>query len=274
MDIVSVIVLAYRSAATIVQTLDSIKNQTYQKIELIVADDLSPDDTVEVAKKWIEENKATLFDAKLVTTAVNTGIPGNINRALKVTTGKYVKIIAGDDYMAPDAMEKYTAFCNANPKKIPIAKVHLFSDEDKNAKFPEVQAYCEKCYQFAQKDYKDQYRMLLIQNRIVAPSASFYPTQLLRELGGYEESYRWFEDYPMNLKVMHAGYGFGLIEKELVYYRMSTTSITASAQLRLKKAELALFKKQRFWYMVQAGLGLEAIKQCKYWIKIARQKEE
>ena len=39
MDIVSVIVLAYRSASTIVQTLESIKNQTYTQIELIVADD-------------------------------------------------------------------------------------------------------------------------------------------------------------------------------------------------------------------------------------------
>ena len=251
MDIVSVIVLAYRSASTIVQTLESIKNQTYTQIELIVADDLSPDNTVEVVSQWIEENKSALYDAKLVTTSVNTGIPGNINRALKVTSGKYVKIIAGDDYMSREAIAEYTAFCESNPKKVPIAEVHLFSDEDVTAQFPQVQTYCEKCYEFAKKDYEEQYHML----------------------GEYEESYRWFEDYPMNLKIMHAGYGFGLIQKELVYYRMSTTSITASAQLRLKKAELALFRKQRFWYMVQAGMGWEAVKQCKYWIKIARQKE-
>lgn len=273
MDIVSVIVLAYRSASTIVQTLESIKNQTYTQIELIVADDLSPDNTVEVVSQWIEENKSALYDAKLVTTSVNTGIPGNINRALKVTSGKYVKIIAGDDYMSREAIAEYTAFCESNPKKVPIAEVHLFSDEDVTAQFPQVQTYCEKCYEFAKKDYEEQYHMLLMQNRIVAPSASFYPVQLLRDLGEYEESYRWFEDYPMNLKIMHARYGFGLIQKELVYYRMSTTSITASAQLRLKKAELALFRKQRFWYMVQAGMGWEAVKQCKYWIKIARQKE-
>ena len=260
MDIVRVIVLAYRSASTIVQTLESIKNQTYTQIELIVADDLSPDNTVEVVSQWIEENKSALYDAKLVTTSVNTGIPGNINRALKVTSGKYVKIIAGDDYMSREAIAEYTAFCESNPKKVPIAEVHLFSDEDVTAQFPQVQTYCEKCYEFAKKDYEEQYHMLLMQNRIVAPSASFYPVQLLRDLGEYEESYRWFEDYPMNLKIMHAGYGFGLIQKELVYYRMSTTSITASAQLRLKKAELALFRKQRFWYMVQAGMGWEAVK--------------
>ena len=80
MDIVSVIVLAYRSASTIVQTLESIKNQTYTQIELIVADDLSPDNTVEVVSQWIEENKSALYDAKLVTTSVNTGIEGDIRK--------------------------------------------------------------------------------------------------------------------------------------------------------------------------------------------------
>lgn len=273
MDIVSVIVLTYRSETTIIQTLNSIKNQTYPGIELIITDDLSPDNTVQIVEQWMEKNGSALYDVKLVTASVNTGVPGNINRALKVATGKYVKIIAGDDYMSSEAIAEYVAFCEVNTDKLPIAKVHLFSDDDKKSQFPEVQEYCEKCYEFAQMNYRQQYRMLLVQNRIVAPSASFYPLQLLRDVGEYEESYRWFEDYPMNLKVMHAGYGFGLIEKELIYYRMSTTSITASAQLRLKKAELALFKKQRFWYMVQYGMAWEALKQCRYWLKIAKQKE-
>lgn len=51
MKLVSVIVLSYRSAETIVETLDSIKNQTYPNIELIVTDDASPDNTVQVVRK-------------------------------------------------------------------------------------------------------------------------------------------------------------------------------------------------------------------------------
>ena len=42
MKLVSVVVLAYRSADTIIETLESIKKQTYPKIELIVTDDCSP----------------------------------------------------------------------------------------------------------------------------------------------------------------------------------------------------------------------------------------
>ena len=48
MKLVSVVVLSYCSAETIVETLESIKNQTYPNIELIITDDASPDNTVQV----------------------------------------------------------------------------------------------------------------------------------------------------------------------------------------------------------------------------------
>ena len=67
MKLVSVVVLAYRSADTIIETLESIKKQTYPKIELIVTDDCSPDNTVEVVKNWMRDNKGCLSDMKLVT---------------------------------------------------------------------------------------------------------------------------------------------------------------------------------------------------------------
>lgn len=271
MKLVSVVVLSYRSAETIIETLESIKNQTYPNIELIVSDDCSLDDSIDVARHWIDANQGCLTAIKLVTAEQNTGIPGNINRALKHTTGEYIKLIAADDYMATDAIEEYVYFCEQNPKVIPIAKVHLFADEEVD--FCDVQEYCDRCYEFAKKDYKEQYRMLLMQNHIVAPSGSFYPMQVIRECKGYDEHYRWFEDYPMNLKVMHKGYRCGLIDKELVYYRMSAKSITASQQLRLKKTEMKLFFRQKFWYMWEAGMGWEAVKQMKYWIKIAMMKE-
>lgn len=269
MKLVSVVVLAYKSADTIIETLDSIKNQSYPSIELIVTDDCSSDNTVAVVKKWMEENKESLYDMKLITSESNTGLPANINRGLKAATGVYYKGIAGDDYLTPDAIEKYVDFCEKNPNTFPIGKVHLFTDKDSNPSFPEVQAYCDRCYEFAKKPYKEQYKMLLMQNRIVAPSATFYTMDFLKKVKGYDEEYKWFEDYPMNLKVMHAGYKFGLIDEEIVWYRMSEKSVTASQQLRLKNTEMKLFFRRKLWYMIQAGMGWEGIKQCKYWLKIA-----
>lgn len=269
MKLVSVIVLSYRSAGTIIETLESIKNQTYPNIELIVTDDGSPDNTVQAVREWIAENEGSLTAIKLVTSDKNTGIPANINRGLKVAEGVYYKGIAGDDYMTADAIECYVRFCEENPHTLPIAKVRLFGGGSPNAAYADVQAYCDRCYEFAKLDYREQYRMLLVQNRIVAPSATFYPMDFIRKAGGYEESYRWFEDYPMNLKAMHDGYQFGLIDRQLVWYRMSGQSVTSSSLLKLKRAEMKLFFKKKFWYMCQNGMGWEAVKQCRSWLKVA-----
>ena len=269
MKLVSVIVLAYRSAETIIETLDSIKNQTYPNIELIVTDDCSPDNTVQVVQGWMAENEGTLTAIKLVTSEKNTGLPANINRGLKVAQGVYYKGIAGDDYLTADAIESYVRFCEENPDTFPIAKVQLFNAKNPNAVYADVQGYCDGCYEFAQKDYREQYRLLLIQNRIVAPSATFYTMDFIRKVGGYDESYRWFEDYPMNLKAMHEGYRFGLLDRPIVWYRMSDQSVTASSLSRVKRDEMKIFFKKKFWYMWQNGMGWEAVKQCKVWLKIA-----
>lgn len=266
MKLVSVVVVAYRSADTIVKTLESIRNQTYEDIELIVSDDCSPDETVTIARRWIADNQPAFRACGLVTAKQNTGIPGNINRALRRANGMYVKILAADDCMAPDAIAEYVRFCEANPKALPIARVKLLAEAQTDVS--SVQAYCDRCCVLSRKAYEEQYHMLLKQNWIVAPAASFYPIEALRELGGYDERYRWFEDYPMNLALMHEGYRWGFVDKELVYYRISGQSITGSRQLELKKAEMRLFFRKRMWYMLQAGMGWEAAKQMKSWLKV------
>lgn len=271
MKLVSVVVQAYNSADTICDTLESIKAQTYPNIELIISDDKSKDNTVEVAKAWIEKNESAFVSMKLITTEQNTGIPGNNNRALKQVTGEYVEFLAADDYMVPEAIAEYVDFCERNSKTVPIARVRLFSDDP--CDFTSVQKYCDKCYEFAKLEYKEQYKQLLMQNMVVAPAAAFYSMELMREVKGFDEAYRCFEDYPMNLKLMKQGYCFGFIDKELIVYRISAKSITGSSDLSpVKRDETKLFFREKMWYMIQAGMGWEAIKQSKYWIKMALKK--
>ena len=61
--IVTVQVIAYNSSETIISTLDSIKSQTYLEIELVVSDDNSSDNTLDLTRKWIKTNglKKILF---------------------------------------------------------------------------------------------------------------------------------------------------------------------------------------------------------------------
>ncbi len=53
--LVSIIVCTYNSSKYVLETLESAKEQTYQNVELIVSDDCSTDNTVELCRKWIAE---------------------------------------------------------------------------------------------------------------------------------------------------------------------------------------------------------------------------
>ncbi len=58
--LVSIIVITYNSSKYVLETLESAKAQTYQNIELIVSDDGSTDNTIEICKIWIEKTRIDL----------------------------------------------------------------------------------------------------------------------------------------------------------------------------------------------------------------------
>ena len=78
--LVSIVIITYKSSAYVLETLESAKAQTYRNIELIVTDDCSPDNTVEICKDWIENNKDCFVRTELITVPENTGISLNCNR--------------------------------------------------------------------------------------------------------------------------------------------------------------------------------------------------
>lgn len=263
--LVSIIIQAYNSSATIEQTLNSVKEQTYPDIELIISDDKSSDDTVSICKEWLKENGHKFLRVKLIASDINTGISGSNNRALKEVTGQYACFLAADDCMTPDAAQEYVKYCEDNADTVPIARVELFSDDI--CDLSPVNNYCEECYKFALLEPKEQLKQLLIKNRIVAPAASFYPIEVLKKCKGFDEAYRLMEDYPINLKILTKGFKFGLLDKKLIYYRISNNSVTGSSMPLLKMTEAKMFFRLKFWYMFQNKMGWEALKQSRYWIK-------
>ena len=97
--LVSIVVITYNSVRFVLETLESIKKQTYNNIELIISDDASTDRTVEVCKTWIDDNYRRFKRTKLITVHRNTGIPANFNRGVMAAKGAWIKTIAGDDVL-------------------------------------------------------------------------------------------------------------------------------------------------------------------------------
>ena len=116
--LVSVRVVTYNSSKTVEETLDSIYNQTYSNIELIISDDCSKDNTVAICRNWIELHKERFVRTEMITVDKNTGVTGNVNRSEEACKGVWVKGIAGDDVLMPNCIQIYMEYVNNHPETV------------------------------------------------------------------------------------------------------------------------------------------------------------
>lgn len=217
-DLVSVIVISYNAENTILETLESIKNQSYQNIELIVSDDCSKDKTVEICEKWIDENKVRFVNTKLLTVEQNTGVCANGNRGRFAATGKWLKGIAGDDILLPNCIEDFMKYINENPSAKFVTSFRRLYNET----FDEYNFLSEDTgigdNSIYQKEANEQIRTCCKKLLAQGPTM-FYAKDVYIEVGGFNPKYI-FEDYPFTLSVLEHGYQLHLLPKATVGYRL------------------------------------------------------
>lgn len=100
--LVSVLIPAYNHEKYIYECLDSIANQSYPNIEIIVCDDGSHDNTSNRIKEWISKNQHNNIVAL---SQKNQGICRTLNKLLHACNGRYVSICASDDMLLPNSIE-------------------------------------------------------------------------------------------------------------------------------------------------------------------------
>ncbi|WP_069385656.1 glycosyltransferase family 2 protein [Cellulosimicrobium cellulans] len=98
---VSVVVPAYNNAAYIEKTIDSILAQTFEDFELVVSDHSSTDGTWDVLQRYRDEPRT-----RLVRTEAGGGARRNWNRVSQLARGELVKLVCGDDLLAPTCLER------------------------------------------------------------------------------------------------------------------------------------------------------------------------
>jgi len=100
----TICVANYNNAAYLTEALDSIYNQTYQNIELIIIDDCSKDKSVSLIDDWISLKKTRFASVEFIKHEVNRGINYVVNLMLERATGEYFSMLASDDAILPDKL--------------------------------------------------------------------------------------------------------------------------------------------------------------------------
>lgn len=247
--LVSVGIVTYNSGKYIIEALESVKNQTYGNIELIVSDDCSKDNTVELCRKWIEENKTRFVNTELITVEKNTGTSANLNRLLAVCKGEWLKELAGDDALFPDCIKDFVNYIQSTPEaKCIVGKIreYKYTFDEKNA-IDAGSMHFKNGDKLLERSAEEQL-MRLIRGNSFIPPATIINVQVMRELGGYDEKYGVLEDRPFYIKLTKAGYKVYGLDKYVLKYRSSDSNIYANTKY------LFNYNHRKMSYLVQKDL--------------------
>jgi len=125
MPTVSVIISSYNHAPYIRQAVQSVLDQTFQDFEILIADDASTDNTLEVLNRFTDPR------IRLFSFTENRKAHMK-NECLKVVEGRYIAILNSDDYMAPDRLQKQVAYLEAHADHLAVFSPYLEVDVDGN----------------------------------------------------------------------------------------------------------------------------------------------
>lgn len=124
---ISVIMGIYNCAPTLAEALDSLLAQTYQNFKVIMCDDGSTDETVEVAGKYVD-----LYPGKfmLIKNERNMGLNYTLNHCLEYADTEYIARMDGDDVSLPERFEKEIDYLDEHPDISIVSSPMIYFDEN------------------------------------------------------------------------------------------------------------------------------------------------
>lgn len=214
--LVTIVVVSYNHSKYIKENLNSIKHQTYKNIQLIVGDDASPDHSVEVFEQWLQEND---YPAEKNFHSQNTGLPEMLNECIELAKGKYFKIIAADDFLHPEAIERCVSKLESLGEKFGMIYTDTFAIDDSSTIIADI------------ADYNTPgnvpplvFREELIKGNRIPALTVMMRREVLKETGKYDSKFI-VEDYYRWLKI-NEKYLIAYIPEKLAYYRTHAENIS------------------------------------------------
>lgn len=131
---ISVIVPCYNQAQYMDEALQSVLGQTFQDWECIIVNDGSPDDTEEVAKRWLEKDPRFKYLKK-----ENGGLSSARNAGIEMAQGEWIQFLDCDDYMDSEKLQK--SITDSETFDVIITNFHMVSDGNVTPPFCDITKY-------------------------------------------------------------------------------------------------------------------------------------
>jgi glycosyltransferase involved in cell wall biosynthesis len=211
---VSILMSVHNGEKYLEQTLQSITSQTYTDFEVIIINDCSTDQTSNILGKYKDNEKF-----KIINNESCLGLTKSLNIGISKARGKYIARLDADDIALPERLSIQKQFLDDNKDIVCIGSASIIIDENGNKTgFKKVVSNIDTL----------KFRMILA-NQISHPSA-FFRTEIIKKIGGYNENYKYAQDFNLWSRLLKAGYKISNIEKPLILYRVHNKSISQGSK--------------------------------------------
>ena len=207
MPLFSILVPVYNTPIPYLwEMLDSVRNQTYQKWQLCIANaNPENEDVARILNQYIEMD----IRIQVVNVPENLGIAQNTNKALSIAKGDYIGLLDHDDMLAADAL--FEVAKTINDKNADV----IYTNEDK------ITMSGEKHFQ---PNFKPEYNLDMLRSNNYICHFFIAKASLMKEIGGFRGEYNGAQDYDMIFRCTERADNIVRIPKVLYHWRMHEQS--------------------------------------------------
>jgi glycosyltransferase involved in cell wall biosynthesis len=210
--LISVIVPAYNAEATLLETIDSIRHQTFSDFELIVIDDGSTDQTLGRVQS-VRDPRVRIF------TGLNQGLAASRNCGIEWSAGEFISFIDADDIWTPDKLELQLDALRRRPGAALAYSWTAFVDSDGHFLFAKESSWFEG----------DVYADLLRNCNFVASGSNILVRRSCAvAVGGFDATLEAAHDWDFCLRIA-ARWPFAVVPRYQILYRISESAMSANA---------------------------------------------
>lgn len=227
--LVSVIVPMYNAEHYIAETIESVLNQTWKNVELIIVDDGSTDNSVTIARKYVSDKVSVYIQS-------NQGAPVARNVGFRYSHGDYIQYLDADDVLSPNKIKKQVEALRAANVENAVSTCTFYQYIDGVVQ-PEWEnlAQVNHNYEFGIDLQIDLWRYFIPS---YIPSCYLTPRYLIELVGGWNENLKKNQDGDFFAKVLEQTDKVIFVDSEYVLWRYVSGSISHTHSVQ--KAESVL----------------------------------
>lgn len=215
---ISCVIPLYNAEKYIIETLNSLVNQTYPLDEILVIEDCGSDQSADIIKKYSKKHA----NIRLIQQPFNQGVSAARNRGLQEARNEWVLMMDADDLAHPELLKKEVELLqkhkNTFPKPVFVHPGYIQINSE--GYIIENSEFRGKQYQF-----KDLFGSILVRNHIITSSGGLLNKDLVIQLGGYKTNLAISEDVELYLRLATKGI-FLYLDELYIYYRRHNSNAT------------------------------------------------